>query len=159
MNRPTTEAVAEDVGAALQGMSIDGLNQIRDELAAEIKDLQARKGAIEQELWRRAKEARPEVELRGTASLAGEFVEVVVGADRTWEWNEKELLALQLAKDPSDRPLLTEVEYGRLVSWVAKVDGRYYNTLLRRGGFVAEALERCRTLKSARPTIESKVRE
>lgn len=56
------------------------------------------------------------------------------------------------------RPILTEEEYGELVTWIPKVDGRAFNSLIRRGGLVERVLLACRSLKSARPTFVVKAR-
>lgn len=152
---PPLEHVVED---ALEGMETDQLWARLEAIKGEVRELMSERARIEQVMWSRAKEARPEVETAGTAVLAGETTQVTVGATRTWDYHEKPLQALGYAEDPQGRRLLTDVEYGKLVTWVPKVDGVYYNTLLKRGGFVKEALERCRTLKSAAPTFTGKER-
>lgn len=161
----------------------DSLADFRGRISTEVTQLTEYRGRIDQELWTRAKEARPEVETTGTAELVGEQASIKVGADRTWEWDEAGFLALQGmcvcghvrpihgATGSGDhsfllactlqgcdclyyKPLLTLEEYSKLVTWVAKVDGREYNSLQRRGGIWARVLAPLRTLKSARPTVE-----
>lgn len=161
VDRPTPEEVAEDAGTAipqyetesLARLSVDQLVDYKKYLEVEIRTYQGKKTATEQELWRRAQEARPEVATAGTAVLAGDHIAVTVGADRSWNWNER---ALQLLGQ--DEKLLTAAEYSRLVTWTAKVDGSFFNTLLRRGGDLATRLLACRTLRSSRPTFEVRAR-
>lgn len=159
MTRPSTEHVAEDIGILIRDASIDYLVAWRENLDRDIKDLQRQKGALEMELDLRARAARPEALESGTAQLVGETTLVSVGYSREWAWDQAELLALQGAKDGQGQPLLTDAEYSRLVSWEPKVDGRFFNTLRNRGGFLKEALDRCRSLKSARPTFDVKERQ
>lgn len=152
---PPLEHVLED---ALEGQGTDQLWARSEQIKDEVRELTNERSRIEQVLWARARDTRPEVQTSGTAVLAGEATLLTVGADRTWEYHEAALQELGAAEDPQGRPLLTPVEYSKLVTWIPKVDGVFYNTLLKRGGFVKEALERCRTLKSARPTFTAKAR-
>lgn len=189
--RPDPAHVDEDAGNWLHNASVDELALNLEQIGADIRRLTQYRDRINQELWRRAQEARPEVETSGTAVLAGDRVSMTVGADREWTYNEPALMSLQtlcrcgrqweqhelrtsgsrvcsteaayLAErdvDPADfyKPILTEEEYSGLVTWIAKVNGTAYNSLKRRGGALAAALEACRTLKSARPTIGVKER-
>ena len=158
MTRPTPDQVAEDaaydsLADDVTAWSIDWLVTRRDELASEIRLLQNEKGAIEQELWRRAKEAVPMVEERGTAVLAGEAVMVTVGADRKYEYDEAALRLL------GESAALTLAEYSRLVHYEPVVDGREFNSLSRRGGALQAMIEACRHIKSARATFETRSRK
>lgn len=155
MDHPPLEHVLEDLSESL---TVDQLWAKVEGIKAQVRELTIERGHLEQILWRRAKEARPEVQEAGSAVLAGETTELTVGASRTWEFYEKPLQELGEAKDGQGQPLLTAAEYSELVTWIPKVDGVYFNTLLRRGGFVAEALKRCRSLKSASPTFTAKAR-
>lgn len=193
MTRPDPEDVLEDAGKIdpyqpLAEWSLDELAAEMTRLGDEIKYLSGQRSAIQQEIWRRAREANPGVETAGTAQVAGEHVVANVSADRDWEWHPDALLALQTTcgncgnawEDHDLRlsggrvchgdqateyaateyaPVLTVAEYGRLVSWIPKVDGRYFLSLARRGGVLGEALARCRSLKSARPDIKFEARQ
>lgn len=156
--RPSAAEVAEDAGYGR--WTLERIADRRNDIDREVNALRTEKGMLDQELVRRAKEARPDFnEEGGTAQIAGSSMTMTVGYDRDWEWNEGEIKKLQLAKDAQGVPLLTELEFSKLATWELKVSGRVYNELLKRGGFIREALLRCRSLKNARPTFTAKARE
>lgn len=133
-------------------LSLDALWELRGEADYQLRDLRDYKGSIDQELTRRFGAAHPDFneDTGGTVAVAGESVVLKMGYSRSYAYNQEPLLLLQGE--------LTDDEYGKLVAWEPKVSGTVFNSLLRRGGKVAELLQRARFLKSASPSFEAKER-
>lgn len=172
--------IIEDVG--LQNADPDLLVARLEELKREGRALADERGDISDEMSRRAQAARPSVLEAGTAVVVGASTETTVGFEREYAWNAPNLVALAktcgrcehihaasgayselcAVDDCTCRhfeAVINELEHGRLVSYVMKVDGVFYNTLRRRGGLLERLLLECRTLTSAVPKLTTKERQ
>lgn len=136
----------------LEEMTLEELWDRREEYAAESRDLSYRKGKVEAEVIRRISEAHPDFtqEDGGTVQIAGENIILTLGYAKEYDWDSAVLIEASTH--------LTTDEYLELVKWVPKADGRVYNTLLKRGGQLAEILGRARHFKGARPELKAKAR-
>jgi hypothetical protein len=137
-------------------LGLDALWRLRAEAQHEIDTARDYKTAIDAELSRRFREAHPDydAESGGTVELAGERVVLKLGYSRTYEYDDKALL--QLVADE----LITQSEFDELVTaWQAKVDGRFFNSLLRRGEALKDRLLGTRKVKGTpSPQFEAKER-
>lgn len=145
---PEVEAITE----ALADVPLEAIWGRRENIAAEIKDLYARKTRLDAELSRRINEANPDFDQlsSGSAAIVGEAIEVGLTWKREYTWD-----AAQLAEC---RQYLTQAEYDKLIKVETTGNGTQYNVLIKRGGQLADILRGARKFKSASPTWAAKVR-
>jgi hypothetical protein len=138
----------------LASATLEELWDAREEARIRRNEWSATAGAIDQELERRIREARPDwdPESGGTAALVGDRIEIIARYDREYAYDEAQLLGLQAEK------LVTLEEFGKLVKYEARVNGTVFNALLKRGGRVAELLTQARILRRATPKFEARER-
>lgn len=142
----------EDIATALSEVPLEAIWGRREDLAAEIKDLYARKTRLEAELARRVNENNPDFDqlTPGSAAVVGDDIEVSLTWKRDYGW-----YADRLAET---RPFLTQAEYDKLIKVETTGNGTQYNVLIKRGGKLAEILQSARFFKSASPVYTPKAR-
>ena len=139
--------------ATLASLPLEELWDFREDMAAEIRRTQERKGRIEQEFVRRAHKARPDFgpESSGAAEVVGETLILAVTYSRDYAYDGEKVVEAQ--------KYLTADEYDRFVKFEPRVNGTVFNALLKRGGELAALLTGARSIKGTpRPTFTPKGR-
>lgn len=137
---------------SLTDMTSDALWKLRESYADEIRGLSQDKGAIEQELHRRIREAHPDFteESKGTVQIAGERYFFKLGWDRDYIDPADDVVQRVQASD-----LLTQAETEELIDWKPKVNGVAWNKLIKKGGEIAALIAPLRPVRQVRPKLEA----
>lgn len=157
--RPLPEHVAEDAGTYelpfdFDTFTLEELWERREEADAELRVIRDCKSAIDMELMRRFRKEHPGLEdgEAGSQHIVGENIDVTLTWYRDYEVDEAECVAF------ASCDLLTPSEFSKLVTYYPKVNGTVFNALMKRGGELAERLNRLRKLKGASPRFEARER-
>ena len=136
----------------LDDLSLEDLWREREDVDEDLRRLRDRKAALDMELVRRVREARPDFEegSAGSAELVTPTFVVRMSWTRDYEYNESALITLG--------QLLSGGEYARLVKWSPKVNGVLFNQLHHRGGLLAETLDGARKLVRSNAKFERRER-
>lgn len=141
------------------GMTVDDLWHSKGEAERHLREWADHKGHITQELERRVKDAHPDFkpEDGGSVEIVGASIRVAMTYSKTEKVNA-EVVAELAAMATEEGSALNYDEYEDLVKWEPKVNGTKANVLKKRGGALADVLERVKTLTGARPEFEAKAR-
>ena len=155
-DRPADAEVAEDTGLKIEDLTLPELWGRHEDAASWMREWAIRKGKVVQELERRFLGVHPDFkpETGGSVDLMQDGLVLNLTYDRREKVVPEVVTELALLAGANDG--LTLDEYEALVAWEPKVDGNKARTIKRRGGKVADVLERVKVLTGATPKVVAK---